>query len=128
MLLLAGLLVPVTTVEAGSPIANVGGPYSSDEGQQITFTGDATDSEDATNLLTFEWDFEFDGSFSAAQSGVNLTSPVYTYGDDGSFTVALRVTDTDSNVGSVSTAAVTVLLTESSSRTRRATVKSPSPV
>ena len=81
MLLLAGLLVPVTTVEAGSPIANVGGPYSSDEGQQITFTGDATDSEDATNLLTFEWDFEFDGSFSAAQSGVNLTSPVYTYGD-----------------------------------------------
>ena len=108
-LLLAALVVGRTSVvEAASPIANAGGPYSGDEGQQITFTGDASDAEDPTSSLTFEWDFEFDGSFAVAQSGVNLTSPNHTYTDDGSFTVALRVTDTASNVSSVATAAVTI--------------------
>lgn len=108
-LLLAGLVMGQPSItEAASPIANAGGPYSGDEGQQVTFTGDASDAEDPTSSLTFEWDFEFDGSFAVGESGVNLTSPKHTYTDNGSFTVALRVKDTGSNVSSVSTAAVTI--------------------
>ena len=86
-LLLAGLVLGQPSIsEAADPIANAGGLYSGDEGQQITFTGDASDAEDPTSSLTFEWDFEFDGSFSIGQTGVNLTSPNHTYTDDGSFT------------------------------------------
>ncbi|MCH8827309.1 MAG: PKD domain-containing protein [Chloroflexi bacterium] len=108
-LLLAGLVMGRPSVaEAADPIANAGGPYSGDEGQQITFTGDASDAEDPTSSLTFEWDFDFDGSFAIAESGVNLTSPNHTYTDNGSFTVALRVKDTGNNISSVSTAAVTI--------------------
>jgi len=108
-LLLAGLVMGRPSItEAADPIANAGGPYSGDEGQQITFTGDASDAEDATSLLTFEWDFEFDGSFAIGQSGVNLKSPNHTYTDDGSYTVGLRVKDTENNVSAVSTATVTI--------------------
>lgn len=108
-LLLAGLVMGRPSItEAADPIANAGGPYSGDEGQQITFTGDASDAEDATSLLTFEWDFEFDGSFAIGQSGVNLKSPNHTYTDDGSYTVGLRVKDTGNNVSAVSTATVTI--------------------
>ena len=41
-LLLAGLALGQPSIsEAADPIANAGGLYSGDEGQQITFTGDA---------------------------------------------------------------------------------------
>ena len=114
-LALAALLVVLVQVATGpglalaaDPVANAGGPYNGDEGAQITFSGDGSDAEDASDQLTYEWDFEFDGSFSAAQSGVNLTAPIHTYADDGSFTVALRVVDTNLDQSPLSTAAVTV--------------------
>ena len=94
--------------DPGPPTANAGGPYSGDEGAEITFSGDANDPEDASNLLTYEWDFEFDGSFDVADSGVNLTAPTHIYGNDGSFTVALRAIDTASEVSAIATAVVTV--------------------
>ena len=40
--------------DPGAPTANAGGPYSGDEGAEITFSGDANDLEDAPNLLTYE--------------------------------------------------------------------------
>ena len=79
---------------AANPTANAGGPYAGDEGSAVTFSGDGSDAEDATNLLTFEWDFDRQGSFTVDASGVNLTSTSNVYTDNGTFTVALRVTDT----------------------------------
>lgn len=93
----------------GPPTANAGGPYTADEGAQVTFSGDAADAEDASSALTYEWDFQFDGSFTVAQFGANLTAPTHTYTDNGSFTVALRVRDTDAEVSAISTSAVTIL-------------------
>ena len=93
---------------AAAPTANAGGPYSGDEGAPVAFTGDAIDAEDPTSALTFEWDFEFDGSFNVSMSGVSSTAPSHVYTDNGTFTVALRVRDTDSEVSAISTAAVTV--------------------
>ena len=119
LLLLVGLLSAVVgdigparpglAFNPGAPTANAGGPYTADEGAQVTFSGDAADAEDASSALTYEWDFEFSGSFTVAKSGVNLTAPTHTYTDDGSFTVALRVRDTDADVSAISTAAVTIL-------------------
>ncbi len=94
--------------DPGPPTANAGGPYSGDEGEEVVFSGDASDPEDASNLLTYEWDFEFDGSFNIVASGVNLTAPGHTYGNDGPFTVALRVRDTADEVSLIATASVTI--------------------
>ena len=88
-------------VLAAAPTANVGGPYTGDEGTQIAFNGDGNDAEDATNQLVFEWDFDFDGVFTVSQSGVNLTNPTHTYPDDGVFSVALRVVDTSTTTSEV---------------------------
>ena len=94
--------------EAANPTANAGGPYSGDEGSSITFSGSAADAEDASNLLTYEWDFEFDGLFAVSQSGQNLIEPDYTYTENGEYTVALRVKDLDENYSSISTGSVVV--------------------
>jgi len=115
---LAGLLFTATQVAGGAslsppanpgaPTANAGGPYSGDEGAQITFSGDASDPEDSSSALTYQWDFEFDGSFAIAESGVNLTNPTHVYTQDGTYTVALRAKDTANELSNVSTAEVTV--------------------
>ena len=102
------LQLRVSTAEAGTPVANAGGPYSGDEGEIITFTGGAVDAEDPESSMTFEWDFDFNGTFSANKTGVNLVSPTHTYSDDGTFSVALRVTDTNSNVSPIVSATVTI--------------------
>ena len=89
------------------PTANAGGPYDIDEGSQLIFSGEASDPED--NALTYEWDFDFDGSFAVSSSGIDLKTPSHTYADNGTFTVALRVIDTTQDeTSSVSTATVNV--------------------
>ena len=118
-LLLLGFLFALTqavwqasaspTFSPGIPTANAGGPYSTNEGAQLTFSGAASDPEDASETLTYEWDFEFDGSFNVAGSGTNLTGPTHAYTDNGSFTVALRVRDSANNLSSISTGPVTVV-------------------
>ena len=105
------------------PTAETGGPYSGKAGTAITFSGLATDLGNDT--LTYEWDFEYDGTFSTTGAtnetingievlvpaktaqGVDLISPDYTYTDNGTFTVALRILD-DDGVSVIATAEVTV--------------------
>ena len=111
---LAAILFAAALVAGGGgalatnpPTANAGGPYTGDEGDTITFVGSAFDPEQPSNQLTYAWDFDFGGSFSVDVSGVNLSSTSHVYADNGVFTVALRVTDEDSNQD-ISTADVTV--------------------
>ncbi|MGY5865609.1 MAG: Ig-like domain-containing protein, partial [Candidatus Thorarchaeota archaeon] len=80
-----------------APVADVGGPYITDEGVQLTF--DASGSFDIDgDLLHFHWDFG-DGS-----TGTGKT-PTHIYGDGGIYTVTLTVTD---NYGGVDTDTQTV--------------------
>jgi PKD repeat protein len=66
-------------------------------GQQVNF--DASGSSDAdSDITTYEWDFEYDGSFSPTATG---TLASHTYGSAGSRSVALRVTDDVTNDGTV---------------------------
>ncbi len=92
------------------PVANVGGPYSGRATLPIVFAASATDPSDvdSTGGFNYEWDYEYNGTFAADQSGANLVSPSHTYATPGTYTVALRVTDKDGATSAIATAPVTV--------------------
>ncbi len=87
------------------PSGDAGGPYSGTWGNPIEFTGTATDPAGSNDTLTFEWDFDYSGTFSADTTGA---SPSHTYAAPGSYTAALRVSDEDGGTDSIRTASVTV--------------------
>jgi M6 family metalloprotease-like protein len=87
-----------------TPVADAGGPYSTPEGtnKQLTAAGSSDPDGDP---LTYEWDLDNDGQFDDSTS----QTPTFTnVGDNGVFTVRVRVTD---NFGSSSTASTTVTVT-----------------
>ena len=103
-------IVEPVSVSNVVPTANVGGPYTGTVGSPVIFTGSATDpsSADAAVGFIYEWDFNYADTFTADQTGHDLITSSYTYQSDGTFTVALRVTDKDGGVSAISTATVTI--------------------
>jgi len=100
------------TISNVPPTANAGGPYTGTVGSPVTFSGSATDP--GADVLTYWWDFDYAGSFTADTSGVNLTGPSHTYAIEGTYTAALRVTDGDGGTSSIATAQVTIKPTNQS--------------
>jgi hypothetical protein len=73
------------------PVANAGGPYTTQEGVDVTLNGAGSTDPDG-DPLTYAWDLNGDGVFGDASG----PSPVFTnVGQDGVFPVSLRVTDPD---------------------------------
>ena len=73
------------------PTADANGPYATCEGTEVVLDGSGSSDPDG-GPLTYEWDFDGDGEFDDA-TGVN---PAFDrVGQDGAFTVALKVTDPD---------------------------------
>jgi hypothetical protein len=71
-----------------APIAHAGGPYSGFEGQPIALSaGGSSDPEAAA--LAFAWDFDANGTFGDATG----STPTFTFPNDGTYPVAVRVTD-----------------------------------
>jgi TolB protein len=69
------------------PIANPGGPYAGNEGEQIVFDASAsTHSRPERSIVSYNWDFG-DGSTSTE------IKPSHAYADDGAYTATLTVTD-----------------------------------
>ncbi len=90
------------TAGDGAPVAEAGGPYQADEGAPFQLS--AAGSLDPESLaLDYAWDFDGDGEFDDAQ-GANA---IVTFPDDGTFDVAVRVTDQGGKTD-VDTATVTV--------------------
>jgi M6 family metalloprotease-like protein len=96
-----------------APVADAGGPYSTNEGTDVGLSAAGSSDPDAGDTLTYEWDLDNDGQFddSTAQT------PTFTQvGDNGSFTVRIRVTDafgssdTDSGTVTVSNVIPSVTL------------------
>ncbi|MDW7776944.1 MAG: PGF-pre-PGF domain-containing protein [Methanosarcinales archaeon] len=87
------------TVVAGNdaPVANLKGPYTGTEGDEITFDGSGSYDIDG-NIVSYSWDFGDETS----GSGEN---PTHTYSQDGTYTITLTVTD---NLGAIDSNSTTV--------------------
>ena len=74
-----------------APVADAGGPYSSNEGEAIQLDASgSSDSGENSGIVLYEWDLDNDQVFE-----ISSTSPVTTtnYADNYSGSVTLRVTD-----------------------------------
>jgi hypothetical protein len=96
------------TVQNVAPTASAGGPYAGVPFGPVTFAGSATDPAGPRDPLTYAWDFEYNGTFAADASGVELKAPSHAYPVPGTYTVALRVTDDDGGQSSLATATVMI--------------------
>ena len=85
------------TIVAQPPVANAGGPYSSNIGLAIAFNGVAS-SDPQGQALTYAWSFG-DG---AMGTGVN---PTHVYTTAGTFTVSLTVTNVSGLTATANTTA-----------------------
>ena len=73
-----------------APVADAGGPYQTDEGTNVGLTAAGSTDPDPGDTLTYEWDLDNDGAFDDSTS----QTPTFTLvGDNGVFTVRVRVTD-----------------------------------
>jgi|GEM_PF-1273229 len=89
-----------------APTAALNQVFGGSEGQSITFTASAADIE--STALTYDWDFDYNGEFVADASGTDLSAPEWTYADNGTYTVALRVQDAEDAASEIVVAQVTV--------------------
>jgi N-acetylmuramoyl-L-alanine amidase/PKD repeat protein len=90
-----------TTVANKPPVAQAGGPYSGNAGQNITFNGSASSDEDG-EIKEYSWDF---GDGTAITNG---KMPTHSYEKAGSYTVKLKVKDDDGAISEEASAAVSV--------------------
>ncbi|MBO8179363.1 MAG: PKD domain-containing protein [Archaeoglobus sp.] len=87
-----------------APIANAGGPYTANEGEEITFNASLSHDPDGDSLQ-YRWDFDNDGVWDTEWLNEPIISHAYV--DDYQGTVVLEVTDGE--LTTKATADVTVL-------------------
>jgi PKD repeat protein len=92
----------IVTVNNVAPTADAGPDRTVNVNEQVAFNGSASDP--GQDPLTFEWDFDYGGSFSADASGPVVAN---TWTTSGTYTIMLQVDDGDGGVG---TDTVTVLV------------------
>jgi hypothetical protein len=91
-----------------APSASAGGPYTVAEGGSITLAGSGSDPAGALDPLTFEWDFNYDGTFDLNGSGATPTFSAVGLDGLSTRTIALRTRDDSDAVSVISTATVTI--------------------
>ncbi len=88
----------------GPPTANAGGPYSGNQGTAIGLDGSGS-TDPQSNIVSYEWDCTNNGSYDHVST--SATGSACTYGNVGSYTLGLRVTDSG-GLTDTATASVTV--------------------
>ncbi len=76
-----------------APVADAGGPYTTNQGVAVTLNGNASSDADG-GITTYQWDCDANGGLSFSSPSASPTFSC-TYPDDGTFTATLRVTDVD---------------------------------
>jgi hypothetical protein len=104
------------------PTADIGGPYTTSEGTEITLDASGSSDQDG-DTLQYRWDLENDGVWDTDYS-TNPTVP-YTWDNDYTGTVAVEVYD--GHVSSTTTTTLTVLNTDPVITSITATID-PTPV
>jgi PKD repeat protein len=84
------------------PYADANGPYTGNEGSSITLDASGSYDPDGT-IVSYEWDLDGDNDYDDA-TGVN---PSYTWNDDYSSSIGLKVTD-DEGYWSISESTATI--------------------
>ena len=84
-----------------APTADADGPYNVDEGTPLTLDGSGS-SDPNGDVLSFAWDLDDDGNYDNSTA----EQPVYTWNDNCTYMVALKVSD--SLLDDTDTAIVTV--------------------
>ncbi|MBN1351781.1 PKD domain-containing protein [candidate division KSB1 bacterium] len=99
----SGIQMRIYQVEGfEGPRATANGPYTGDEGESIQFS--AAGSDDDSGIAMYAWDWNNDGTFDDSTTSETIS---YTYTDDYSGNVVLRVRG---NSGNMSTATATVTI------------------
>ena len=96
--------VDITAVN-DAPVADAGGPYAVDEGASVQL--DAGGSSDVEGIQSYEWDFDYDGTFNPEATGQAATFDASAIDGPATRTVAVRVTDTDGDTH-IATSTVTI--------------------
>jgi len=96
------------TINNVAPSAVTGGPYTINEGEDLSLAGSGSDPSSADNAaLVFAWDLNNDGAFddAAGKTPTVVWTDLDALGinDDGTFTVTLRVSDDDTFADSTGT-------------------------
>ena len=97
------ITVTVTSVN-DAPVAAAGGPYTADEGAAVALDGSGSSDLDGS-VVTWEWDCDGDGTYEISSAAA--TGDTCSWDDEGTPTIALRVTD-DGGLQAVATATATV--------------------
>ena len=85
-----------------APVADAGEPYTTNEGTNVGLTAAGSSDPDSGDTLTYAWDLDNDTEYDDSTS---QTPTFTTVGDNGVFTVGVKVTD---SFGSSSTDSSTV--------------------
>jgi WD40 repeat protein len=87
--------VAVVVTKGRIPSADAGGPYEVKFNTELALEGSGFDSDG--EIVLFEWDFDADGVYDWSSADASVTAHVFT--EDGTYIVALQVTDNDANTG-----------------------------
>ncbi len=99
------MTIPLDIVNQ-APEAHLNSSSPGEEAQAVRFWGNGTDPGGNDTFFTYQWDFDYDGSNFTVDT--DERDPIHAYMDNGTFTVALRVTDDDGSTSAINTTIVVV--------------------
>lgn len=88
------------------PVAHAGGPYSVHEGGSVLLS--AAGSTDDGTIVSYDWDFDYTGTFIADITGATVAFSADDYDGPSVVIVALRVTDEQGVSSTIVTTEVTI--------------------
>ncbi|MBI4164084.1 MAG: PKD domain-containing protein [Candidatus Aenigmarchaeota archaeon] len=96
----------ITVLDNSPNIIGGEGPLTINEGELATYTTDA--SSDPDTIVKYEWDFNYNGTFTVDLDSGLVNSANTTFNANGTYLVATRVTDSDDSISLFNSPFITV--------------------